>query len=171
MKLCALLIVASAEARKLNEPPKQMERLKDHIDFVWNTWYAPSCKEARKARFDRFQMLVDRMQAQYEVCGYFNRDVPNGGPPVDYRKRRETEGEDGDCIFTPEGCPGNGLGRIDQTDMAKANKQLGRIVGRIAERYLSKCTKGLTADKLKAKGAKWTEKLNNMKCIGGPGND
>lgn len=176
MKLSLLFAAALVEGKKEQTPELQLKKYRGHVDFVWNQWYKDNCNVARYQRFQRLKDLIDRIEAQFGDCGFYDNSLPNGGPPAD-RKRRDTdddedEGQEGDCYFTVEGCgDDNALeGRLNMSNMGKANKQLGRIMGRFAERYLTQCTKGLTVAKLTAKGKKWTANLNRMKCIGGAGN-
>ena len=180
--------VVAQKKKKLHTPEKQLEKLKENIEAVWVKWYKDSCKIERKARFNRFQGFVDRLLVQYEECGFFDENLPNGGPPVEYRKRRD-DGEEGqenkpekedmtdeeadasiaDLMSDYESDGSAADPRMKLHNMNKANKQLGNIVKRFGERYLTQCTHKLTTDKVASKGRQWTNRLNNMKCVGGPG--
>jgi len=189
LSLVFMTAVVAQKKKKLHTPEKQLEKLKDHIEAVWIKWYDEPCPDARKARFNRFQDFVDRLLVQYESCGFFDEDLPNGGPPVEgYRKRRD-DGEEGqedkdekedmskedadasiaDLMSDYESDGSAADPRMKLHNMNKANKQLGNIVKRFGERYLTLCTHKLTSEKVVSKGKQWTNRLNNMKCVGGPG--
>ena len=160
MKLSTLFISAALAQKKLLEPPQQLEKLKGHIEYVWKTWYAatPGC-ENRAEKKERYLNLIDRIEAQYHDCGYFNPELEFGGPPTLSRRRREdTETSDDDK--DP---------RLSKDDRAKATKQLGKIMKNFAERYLTQCTRGLTVEKVTEKSIKWIDNMQRMKCIGGAG--
>ena len=93
------------------------------------------------------------MGVQYELCGTDAEAVEDG------RKRRDTS----------DMCDESGICRINKADKVKANKQLGNIMRKFAERYFTTCTKKLTIERVTQKAAKWTAQMNRMKCAGGPG--
>ena len=152
MKL-SLLFVAFVSAKKDLTPTEQLEKLKGHIDFVWGEWYG-NCQAGRETRRTNFKKLIDRMGKQYTLCGTDAEEVDDG------RKRRDT---DADLCDDPTKC------RISKVDKSKANKQLGNLMNKFAERYFTTCTKKLTIERVAQKAAKWTASMNRMKCAGGSG--
>ena len=184
MKLLPVFVFALSEGKKLHDPPKQLKRLRRNIQFVWDEWYAPVCHENRKGKFDRLTDLVDRMEVQYDKCGFFDSNLPNGGPAAG-RRRRDTEKDtEKDVDFEADEDPmawitdpfygdnsdmdsdTDGIGmRLSKNDRGKAAKQLGNIIRRFGQRYLADCKYGLTVKKLEEKGKKWTKNLNSMSCI------
>lgn len=153
MKLSVLFVALVSAEKPEKTPTEQLEKLKSHIDFVWAEWYG-ACQEGRNNRLDRFKSLIDRMGVQYALCGTDAEAVEDG------RKRRDT---DADLCDDPTKC------RISKVDKSKANKQLGNIMRKFAERYFTTCTKKLTIEKVTKKAAKWTASMNRMKCAKGPG--
>ena len=190
----SMVAAAFGQSDKLLDPLKQLDKFRGHVDLIWNTWYEPVCKAERRKRFDRLRHFITRIQTQYESCGFFDASLPDGGPPVEdgkgYRKRRD-EGEDGtqeESVpdLTPPKFDAENLkglqdqtvskiqellaARISKTDKNKANKQLGNLMKKFAERYLTRCETKLTTQKVVEKALHWTTKLDNVKCAGGAGN-
>ena len=159
MKL-SILFVAAASAKKLLEPVDQLTKIRGHIDFIWNQWYG-ACHEKRFAKIARFHTFVDKIEKEYVEggCGYFDADVENGGPRPS-RKRRQA---DATTTVAPTQEP-----RLSKTDKNKAAKQIGMIITRFAEAHLAECTSPF-AGKIAGRAAKWIEKMQRLKCGGGPG--
>jgi len=186
MKISPIFMLAvDTEAFKLHEPKKQLKRFRRNINFVWDKWYKPVCKEARFEKFVRLLDLVDRMEAQYEKCGFFDANLPNGGPAAG-RKRRDNDDSEKDNTDIYDSDPeawisdnfygdNSDMGdddadkkieaRLSKNDRGKAAKQVGNIIRRFGERYLADCKTGLTVEKLAGKGQRWTRNLNEMNCI------
>jgi hypothetical protein len=177
MKISAVLI-ASAAAQKLHHPKKQLEKLRKSINFVWDEWFAATCQD-HVGRRDRLLKLTVRIENQFDRCGTFDENIKNGGPPA--RRRRDDSSSDDEsssksqnlkdlCIDLADGTDGcaEEMGekgkRVSKVDKDLASKQIGKIIKKFGERYLSQCTKKLTPAKLAAKGKKWENHLKNQKC-------
>ena len=183
MKLSAVVLVSALEAAKLHTPAKQLEKLKKSINFVWDEWFAANCQN-HVGRRDRLLRLVTRIGKQFDECGTFDPSLPNGGPPARRRRDDNTDNptandsnneEDSkksaihDLCVDQDGTnmcaeDSSGKTRVSKVDKNLASKQIGKLIKKFGERYLTKCEKGLNAEKLAAKGKKWENHLKNQKC-------
>lgn len=153
MKLSSLFVTVAVAQKKLLDPTQQLKKLQGHINFVWDTWYAPveACQDNEGQR-DRFLALIDRVAIKYDKCGYFNLELyPQFGGPPAARKRRSEEGVDV---------------RISKTDPVKATTQLGQILRRFAERYMTGCNRGKAVKHISDKATKRANKLMGLECRG-----
>jgi len=150
----AILTVSDAQkkgGKKVVTHETSATRLKNLIDFVWDKWYK-NCHNnpnGDKAR-NRYKKLVDRCLKNYKTCG----TDPNAG-----RRRRDAledicvdENGDNACI------------RLNKDNREKAVKQLGNLLEKWGETYMSECTRGLTTEKIAEKAENWRQKLENKKC-------
>jgi len=158
MKLSTILAIAAVtEAKKPKTAENDAKKLKGLIDFVWNTWYQ-NCmyRNTKKGKTDqpknRYIGLVDR-------CLKFYNEGSCAAPVAD-RKRRDIA----DICINEDGE--NTCERINKGDRAKAVKQLGNILERWGETWISPdCLKGLTQAKISEKAQKWRDNMNNkVKC-------
>ena len=163
MKL-SILFVAATNGKKLLEPVDQLTKIRGHIDFVWKQWYG-GCNENRSAKKGRYHAFVDKIELEYLEggCGYFNKDVENGGPAPS-RKRREDDEE----LALTGNTAQEQTEFLSKTNKDKAVKQIGMIITRFAEAHLAECTSPF-AGKIAGRAAKWIEKMQRLKCGGGPG--
>lgn len=163
MKLATIFAIAAlSEARKKPKTPEgEADKLKKHINFVWDKWYQ-NChlgpkQDAARVRYIR---LVDRCLHHFDKCGTY---------PAVTRKRRDEdnaqilESSDLETICEDEDGDNNCI-RLSRTDRGKAVKQLGNILTRWGATYMGNCQTGLTADKIALKADKWRNVLNNKKC-------
>ena len=164
MKL-SILFVAAASAKKLLEPVDQLTKIRGHIDFVWNQWYG-ACQAKRGAKIGRYHAFVDKIELEYVEggCGFFDKDIENGGPRPSERKRRQADEE----LALTGNTAQEQTEFLSKTNKNKAVKQIGMIITRFAEAHLAECTSPF-AGKIAGRAAKWIEKMQRLKCAGGPG--
>lgn len=168
MKLATIFAIAAlSEAKKAKKPKTpqgEAEKLKKHINFVWDKWYK-NCHHGPKgdAARNRYIKLVDRCVKHYDNCG----NDPNADAKS--RKRRDEDNaqilqsSDLESICEDEDGDNNCV-RLSKDDRGKAVKQLGNILTRWGALYMGNCDTGLTADKIADKADKWRNVLNNKKC-------
>merc|ERR1712037_883492 len=97
-------------------------------------WTSTNLKERQAEHWGRkFNNNIAKIERRFKICGFFDPNVPNGGPrPADYvesRKRRETEEEDE--IDT----------RYDKTNPIRGIKQITKAFEKWSKRYIADCPK------------------------------
>jgi len=187
MKLSALFVAVVAAAKKDLTGTEQLDKLRGHVNGVWDMWYSVGCAK-RAAKKVRFLGLIQRLEDRFDNCG------ADSTPGVLTRRRRsdETGGdEDGASNATSKICPTQEASdeclanimcidetceivRISKTDKGKANKQLGNIMVKFVNRYFNSCVFTKTnpkfhKDNFPTTAQKWTTNMNRLKCAGGPG--
>lgn len=173
MKLSTIFAIAAvSDARKKPKTAaSDANKMRRNIKFVWDQWYSFCEKNGRSGRYDRFLKLVDDAQAQVAICG--------SDPNATTRKRRSDENEEeekipqtheerkaefyADMEADTENDNGD-LKRVNKEDRKKAVKQMGNILKRYGETYLTGCTKGLNPTRIATKSKRWSSKLSAMGC-------
>jgi len=156
MKLSTILAIAAvSEAQRKKPKVKTAEteanKLKKLIDFVWDKWYQ-NCNyrvggKADKPR-QKYKELVDRMVAWREQSSC-------AAEPAARRRRDLSVAE---LCINDDGE--NTCERINKGDRSKAVKQLGNLVERWGENWISEdCARGLTRTKISNKAQRWRDNL------------
>ena len=131
MKLSAVLIAATFADDKKVPPRHPVQRLTKLVNFsseLLDTWFTslPS-QQSWKQKFETNGL---RMRNTFFRCGFYDNQLPNGGPApaeevaVEARKRRA---DDDDL-------------RYDRQDPCKGTKQITTGFRKWAQRYLSQCS-------------------------------
>ena len=133
MKILPTAVVALAAAQKGEKkvPPRhpiqRLNRLVEFTEEIMNDWFGflPS----QQAWINKFANNAKRMEKGFKRCGFYNENVPHGGPkpvPSSDRKRRGADEIDVD--------------RYNREDPVVGIQQLTTGFSKWAERYLSACS-------------------------------
>ena len=133
MKILSTAVIALAAAQKDEKkvPPRHpIQRLNRLVEFtgeIMNDWFGflPS----QQAWINKFANNAKRMEKNFKRCGFYNENVPNGGPkpdPSSDRKRREADEIDVD--------------RYNRENPTIGIQQLTTGFSKWAERYLAACS-------------------------------
>ena len=81
MKLATVALATFVAANEKKVPHRTPEqRLKTLRRFA-NEWTAANLDAKKAANFaNRYENNADRMLTKYKRCGYYNSDLPHGGP-------------------------------------------------------------------------------------------
>ena len=89
MKLATVALATFVAANEKKVPHRTPEqRLKTLRRFA-NEWTAANLDAKKAANFaNRYEKNADRMLTKYKRCGYYNSDLPHGGPrPAGEKKK------------------------------------------------------------------------------------
>lgn len=147
MKISALFVTV-AFAAKDNSAAGTLERMKKHVNTVWDTWYAGvGVCDKRVGQRDRYIGYMETCERLFNRCG------SEGG-----RRRRDVDCTDPDEMFNPE-CGA----RLSKTDRSKAAGQLARVIKNFSADFLSGCNETKTK-KLLARATKLSGRLQDGNC-------
>jgi len=173
MKLSTIFAIAAvSDARKKPKTAaSDANKMRRNIQFVWDEWYSFCDNKGRTGRYSRFLKLIDDCQAQVANCG--------SDPNATSRRRRSDENEEeekepqtheerkaefyADMEADTENDNGD-LKRLNKEDRRKAVKQMGNILKRYGETYLTGCKKGLNPTRVAAIAKNWSQNLYDMGC-------
>ena len=133
MKFSTAVLVAVASAEDKKVPPRHpLQRLAKLTEFsaeILNEWY--TFLPSKDSWVAKFATNAERMERNFnrgnQRCGFYNADLPNGGPAKsdDDRKRREAD---------------DSMDRYNREDPSEGTKQITTGFRKWAERYISQCS-------------------------------
>ena len=133
MKLAVATFVAVASAQDKKVPPRHpLQRLNKLNKFAIE-WVTDNLSEKAAANWGgKFDRNVDRFERRFELCGFYESELPHGGPAN--KERRDAED---DLAFLD--CEGSLCPRYDKNNPVRGIQQITKGFAKWAQRYISTC--------------------------------
>ena len=132
MKTFALLTIAAVNADDKKVPPRHPLQRLSKLNFFAQEWCNTNLTAKQAVNWKRkFANNTARFEKRFEKCGYYDEQLPHGGPAGAERKRRsgeECEADDVTCIF-----------RYNKSNPVHGIKQITKGFEKWALRYVSTC--------------------------------
>merc|ERR1712113_466636 len=139
MKLAVAATVAVASAQDKKVPPRHPLSRLNKLEIFANEWLVANTDAKVAAHWEKkFERNVDRFEARFDQCGFYDKNqLPHGGPKPD-RRRRDA---DDDLSWLDDNCEGKLCERYDKNNPIRGLQQIMRGFQRWAERYIQTSTR------------------------------
>ena len=146
MKLSIFATIAAVttadEGRKV--PPRTPEQRLNKLKKFTAEWTSTNLKEHQAKHWaGKFENNIAKIQKRFKHCGFFDPNVPNGGPrPVESARRRRNA-EDDDLGFDEllDGDDEVIDTRYDKNNPIRGIKQITKAFEKWSKRYIADCKK------------------------------
>ena len=160
------LLSVHADEEKKVPPRTPKNRLNKLTQFSKEWCHANLSQRAADHWINKFENNAARMEIRFEKCGFFDPNVPNGGPrPAETDRDRRSI--DSDSQLRTLDDDGYGI-RYDKTDPARGITEITTGYKKWAQRYIADCK--LQPARQERRFRQWLRKLlTKMEDNGGSG--